>query len=122
MKTLLLTFASLLMVALLTSCSEDENIMPCLDARVVDVADPCSGGVVLELTKAEAPQSNGFCGTPNLYKYVTVNNLPENLKFVGARFSCQIEKAEGNICPAIYMMYEAATITSICSSEQVLPR
>ncbi|GAB3199059.1 hypothetical protein ABID22_001829 [Pontibacter aydingkolensis] len=122
MKNLLLVFNCLLLGVVFAGCSTEDEVTPCLNARVVDVADPCSDGVVLELTKADASQSAGFCGTPNLYKYVTVNNLPDNLKQVGATFTCQIEKAEGNICPAVYTVYEAATITNICSSDQILPR
>lgn len=122
MKNLILFFALLLLGPVLIGCSEENVAVPCLQARVVDVADPCSGGVVLELTKEEFNSGNGFCGTPNNYKYVVVNNLPDNLKQVDATFTCQIEEVEGNFCPAIYMMYEAATITRICSSDKVLPR
>lgn len=124
MKKMLLACACLILGVIVVGCSEkEEEVVPCLSARVVDVNDPCSGGVLLEL-KQDIPSSSGsgFCGTPNLYKYVTVDNLPGELKQEGATFTCQIEKTEGNYCPAIYMMYEAATIIRICSSDPILSR
>ncbi|MBC5992876.1 hypothetical protein [Pontibacter cellulosilyticus] len=123
MKNLVLIFALMLLGPLLTGCSEEDVAVPCLQARVVDVADPCSGEIVLELTKEDQNSGNGFCGTANIYKYVVVNNLPDNLKQIGATFTCQIETRESERgCIAIYPMYEAATIKNICNSNQVLPR
>lgn len=119
----LFSYACLILGVIVVGCSEkEEDVAPCLHARVVDIADPCSGGVLLELTAEEYTSDRGFCGTPGLYKYVTVDNLPDDLKHEGATFTCQIEKTEGKVCPAIYMNYEAATITRICSSDTILPR
>lgn len=122
MKTSRIAFIPLLITIFLAGCSEEEGaVAPCLNARVIDVADPCSGGVVLELVKEEFSANNSFCGTPNVYKYVTVDNLPDNLKQVGTTFTCQIEaRASDKVCIAIYPMYEAATITNICSSNAVV--
>ncbi|MEJ8801044.1 hypothetical protein [Pontibacter sp. H249] len=110
------------LASFLAGCTKEDNITPCVNARVVDVSDPCSGGVVLELVKEEFATGNGFCGTPNIYKYVTVDNLPEDLKYVGARFTCQIEETNaGKACIAIYAVYQTATIRKVCSRQDTAP-
>ncbi|WP_439881282.1 hypothetical protein ACSX1A_19340 [Pontibacter sp. MBLB2868] len=122
MKKTIYTLFCFAFVIFLSSCEEAE-VSPCVEVRVVD-NDPCGGGVVLEILD-ENSSVDGIvrCGNGVQPRYVTVDNVPENLKQAGTKFTCQLEDREDDIplCLAIFIRYEAATISSICSQPEPAP-
>ena len=119
MKGLLNTLACFLLLGLLAGCAEEEDIVPCFSARVVDSSSMCGQGDLVELTGV-TDQEDGVvrCGFGEMTKLVRVVNLPDDLKYEGATFTCQLEEIEDpQICAAIYVHYTAARITNICSKD-----
>ena len=117
MKASLQILACFLLTLMLSGCAGDEDIMPSMDARVVDNAGMCGEGNLIEVTSVDA-EGVARCGFGESARLYRVLNLPDDLKYEGATFTCQLEEIDDNMaCIAIYRIYPAARITEICSKD-----
>lgn len=122
-KTLqVLGYTALVALALLLEDKIDQ-MRPCVDVRVVDVASKGNEEVLLEITDTGSLIPNVFWfGTRTQAQYVMVDNLPENLKQVNARFTCQLkERQQEKKNLPTDKGYHAAKIASVCSQQNTAP-